>query len=62
MAGLYDFVAHYFERKGVESAGRKWEDVKGQMKEAVDLLDSLKGVVHVTCNCITVIAGFEAPE
>lgn len=41
---LCDFAAHYFERKGVESAGRKWEDVKGQLKEAVDLLDSLQGV------------------
>lgn len=49
VAGLCDFAAHYFERKGVESAGRKWDDVKGQMKEAVDLLDSLEGVALIMC-------------
>lgn len=49
MAELFDFVAHYFEQKGVESAGRKWEDVKGQMKAAVDLLDSMQGVTMHQC-------------
>lgn len=45
---LNDFALHYFERKGVESAEKKWDDVREKMKEAVDLLDSLEGV-HCIC-------------
>lgn len=43
--GLNDFITHYFERKGVESAGKKWEDVREQMEGTVNLLDSLQGKV-----------------
>lgn len=52
---LNAFASHYFERKGVESAGKKWEDVGEKMKEAVDLLDSLQGV-HCTCLCVYSLA------
>ena len=45
MEALYDFSSHYFERHGVESAGKKWEEVKGQMEKVVTLLDSLQGTV-----------------
>lgn len=43
MGALYEFTAHYFERKGVESAAKKWEEVGGHMKEAVEVLDALQG-------------------
>ena len=44
MTELHSFATHYFERKGVESAGRKWGDVEEKMKEVVTLVDSVQGV------------------
>ena len=42
MEALYDFSARFFDRHGVERAGTKWQEVKGQMEKTVGVLDSLQ--------------------
>ena len=45
MKELYEFSAQYCQKNGVESAAKKWEEVKSQMVKTVALLDSLQGIV-----------------
>ena len=48
MKGLCDFTSHYFELHGVDTASRKWVDVKVRMEKTVELLDSIQGMFEMT--------------